>query len=357
MNLKNRMIMEEYRESKADFTQLGDVVNDVLNTLIKENNIKILEVAHRVKAEDSLAGKLELKGDKYASLSDITDILGVRIICYFSDDIDAIAAMVEKEFEIDWDNSVDKRAQLQPDAFGYLSLHYICSLTDTSKYPANVCGKKFEIQIRTILQHTWAAIEHDLGYKTDFGIPRQIVRDFSRLAGLLELADKEFMSIRDNITEYGDNIRNRIANNEADDITIDLISLREYVLHNHTMRDFLGKIAGVCNAEISDISPEVYLDQLRFLGKRTLGDMQDMLAENGEYALKLAKFSLEKTDLDILSSNVGLRYLCRAELILKGYSQEKVEEFIALSVGSTERAKRQAKHLFDVVGKIGVPEK
>jgi hypothetical protein len=85
--------------------------------------------------------------------------------------------------------------------------------------------------------------------------------------------------------------------------------------------------------------------------------MQDMLAENGEYALKLAKFSLEKTDLDILSSNVGLRYLCRAELILKGYSQEKVEEFIALSVGSTERAKRQAKHLFDVVGKIGVPEK
>jgi ppGpp synthetase/RelA/SpoT-type nucleotidyltranferase len=351
------MIMEEYRESRADFKQLGDVVNDVLKTLIKENHIKILEVTHRVKAEDSLAGKLELKGDKYASLSDITDILGVRVICYFSDDIDSVASIVEKEFEVDWDNSVDKRAQLSPDAFGYLSLHYICSLTDTSKYPENICGKKFEIQIRTVLQHTWAAIEHDLGYKTDFGIPRQIVRDFSRLAGLLELADKEFMSIRDNITAYSDNIRNRIANNEANDITIDLVSLREYVLHNHAMRDFLGKIAGVCNAEISDISPEVYLDQLHFLGKRTIGDLQDMLAENGEYALKLAKYSLGNTDLDILSSNVGLRYLCHAELVLKGYEQEKVQEFIAISVGNAERARKQTKRLLDIAGKIGVPKK
>jgi ppGpp synthetase/RelA/SpoT-type nucleotidyltranferase len=351
------MIMEEYRESRADFAMLGDIVSEILNSSIKENDTKILEVAHRVKAEDSLAGKLELKGDKYTSLADITDILGVRVICYFSDDVDAIASMVEKEFEIDWDNSVDKRAQLRPDAFGYLSLHYICSLTDTKKYPENVCFKKFEIQIRTILQHTWAAINHDLGYKSDFGVPRQITRDFSRLAGLLELADKEFMSIRDNINDYGDEIRRRIANNEADDVSIDLVSLNEYVLHNHEMRKFLEKIASLCNAEISDISPEVYLEQLRYLGKHTIGDLQDMLAGDGDYALKLAEYSLKNTDLDILSSNVGLRYLCRAELVLKGYEPEKADEFIAISVGSLERARKQTKRLFEIAGKIGVPRK
>jgi hypothetical protein len=82
-----------------------------------------------------------------------------------------------------------------------------------------------------------------------------------------------------------------------------------------------------------------------------------MLAENGEYALKLAKYSLGNTDLDILSSNVGLRYLCHAELVLKGYEQEKVQEFIAISVGNAERARKQTKRLLDIAGKIGVPKK
>jgi ppGpp synthetase/RelA/SpoT-type nucleotidyltranferase len=354
MNLKNRMIMEEYREARADFIQLGDIVSQMLKASLREKKIRAFAVEHRVKEEKSLAGKLELKGEKYASLADITDILGARVICYFSDDVDTVAALIEKHFEIDWENSVDKRAQLRPDTFGYLSLHYICSLPDNGSYPKNVCGRKFEIQIRSILQHTWAAINHDLGYKSDFGVPKQITREFSRVAGLLEIADKEFVEIRDNIRSYGDEIRRRIADNEADEISIDLVSLNEYVLHNHAMRAFLSKIAALCHAEISDISPEVYLAQLQYLGKKTLGDLQKMLDENGSFALRLAAYTLEKTDLDILSSNVGLRYLCRAELILKGYSPERVEEFIAISVGDKERAKRQAKHLFDVCEKIGV---
>jgi ppGpp synthetase/RelA/SpoT-type nucleotidyltranferase len=354
MNLKNRMILEEYRAARGDFVQLGDIVSQLLKNTVRERNIEVLAVEHRVKEEHSLAGKLELKGDKYASLADITDILGARIICFFSDDVDTVAAAIEQMFVIDRANSVDKRAQLRPDAFGYLSLHYICSLPEDGTYPANVCGKKFEIQIRSTLQHTWAAINHDLGYKSEFGVPKPIVRDFSRVAGLLEIADREFVRIRDSIHSYGDDIRRRIADNEADEITIDLVSLNEYVLHNREMRAFLGEIAGLCHAEISDISPEVYLDQLHFLGKKTLGDVQQMLQANHDLALRLAAYTLEKTDLDILSSNVGLRYLCRAELVRTGYTAEQVEQFLALSVGDRQRAKKQAKHLFDVCARIGV---
>ena len=187
MNLKSKIIMEEYREQKANFVELGNVVSDLLRNIVKDNNIEVLAVEHRVKAEQSLAGKLELKGDKYTSLEDITDILGTRIICFFSDDVDKVADNIQKYFDIDWENSVDKRAQLRPDAFGYLSLHYICSLPNNGKYPKELCGKKFELQIRSILQHTWAAINHDLGYKSDFGIPKRITRDFSRIAGYIEV--------------------------------------------------------------------------------------------------------------------------------------------------------------------------
>lgn len=352
MNLKNKMIMEEYRKQRTDYLKLSEIVVDLLQNSVKKNDIEVLAVEHRVKTEDSLAGKLELKGEKYFSLSDITDILGARIICFFADDVDKVATLIEKMFEVDWDNSVDKRAQLDPNAFGYLSLHYVCSLPENGIYPEELCGKKFEIQIRSTLQHTWAAINHDLGYKSEFGVPKKIIREFSRIAGLLEIADEEFISIRDNIHLYGDEIRQKIADNQADQVLIDMVSLKEYMKLNKEMRGFLSELAAINKAEIQEISPESYLEQLVWLGKRNLGDLQQMLEENKQLAFALAKYTLDKTDLDILASNVGLRYLCRAELLNKHYPQEKIEDFIALSTGDSKRAVRQAQHLLDVYEKV-----
>ena len=274
---------------------------------------------HRVKQEASLAGKLERKSDKYRSLEDLTDILGARVVCFFGDDVDRIGKMIEELFVVDWENSVDKRALIKANSFGYLSLHYICSLRDEQGYPAELCGKKFEIQVRTTLQHTWASIEHDMGYKSEFGIPRIAVRQFARIAGLLELADDEFVRVRDTVNAYTDDIRQKIANDDADDVLIDSVSLQEYVLHNKRMRIFIGELAAIGGSEISEISPENYIEQLRWLGKKNLGDMELLLVENHDLALALAREALENTDLDILSSSVGLRFLCRAELLNKKY--------------------------------------
>lgn len=346
MDLKCKMIMEEYRDQKADFTELGNVVRSILTSELKKKNISPLAIEHRVKEENSLAGKLELKGEKYGSLADITDILGARVIVFFSDEIDEIAKIVESIFEIDWDNSVDKRAIIKPDAFGYLSLHYICSLPEDSEYPNNICGKKFEIQIRTTLQHTWAVINHDLGYKTNFGVPRKVTRDFSRIAGLLEIADEQFVKIRDDIEVYESDVRERIANDSADDLSIDNVSLNEYIKLNKNMMSFLFELSALSgNAEISHISAEPYIEQLAFLGVKTLGDLSKMLSENKDLALKIASKTLETTDLDILSSNVGLRFLCRAKLINDNYSQDQIVSFIKLTLNDDARANRQAKRI------------
>lgn len=345
MNLKDRMIVETYRRQRQDFLRLGDVAASLLKQQLKSAEIDTLAVEHRVKEEASLAGKLERKSDKYRSLEDITDILGIRVICFFSDDVDKVGKVVEKLFTVDWANSVDKRALINANSFGYLSVHYICALPESGEYPPELCGRKFEIQVRTTLQHTWACIEHDMGYKSEFGIPRVAVRQFARIAGLLEMADDEFVRVRNTVRAYTEDIRQKIINDDADDVLIDGVSLQEYVLRNRKMREFLDDIARICGAEISEISPENYMEQLQWLGKKTLGDLERLMEENRDLALSLAKASLENTDLDILSSSVGLRFLCRAELLNKKYSEAQIAAFLMLSVGDEVRATRMARSL------------
>lgn len=353
MDLKCKMIMEEYREQKPDFIELGNIVFYFLSNSLKENDIYPLAVEHRVKEERSLAGKLELKGEKYSSLSDITDILGLRVICFFSDEIDKVAKIVESKFDIDWENSVDKRAVIKPDVFGYLSLHYICSLPNNGEYPENLCGKKFEIQIRTTLQHTWAVINHDLGYKTNFGVPRAVTRNFSRIASILEIADEQFVRVRDDIADYEADVRDKIANDTVEGITIDNVSLNEYIKLNKNMHKFMAELSAVCdNAEISNISAEPYIEQLAFLGVKTLSDLSKMLHENKDTAIKLAQRMLQNTDLDILSSNVGLRFLCRAELINKNYDFDQIVEFMGITLADKSRAERQAKRVINLAKEI-----
>ncbi|MEG0824821.1 MAG: RelA/SpoT domain-containing protein [Oscillospiraceae bacterium] len=342
MNQKDKSIMEEYSNAKHDFVQLGDVVSNLLRDVVKQSGIQVLTIEHRVKEAGSLEGKLALKGDKYRSLSDITDILGARVVCFFADDVDRIAQFIENTFEVDRENSVDKRAQLDPTAFGYLSLHFICSLPFGKGYPDEICGKKFEIQVRSALQHTWSAIFHDVGYKSDFDLPRQVVRDYSRLAGLLELADEKFVYIRDYMANYSKEVKEKIANNQGDELKIDMVSLREYMQHNISMHNLLKELAAICGSEINDTNPQLYIDQLAWLGKTTLGDLHQMLDDNHGTAVQLAKCALEGSELDILSSTVGLRFLCQAELLRGGYSEERVAEFLALSGKSKARAQSGA---------------
>ena len=108
MNLKCRLILEDYRKQRNDFIKLGDTVHTMLSDIVKELGLTVLAVEHRVKEERSLAGKLERKGDGYNTLEDITDILGCRVVCFLSDEIDKIGQKVEERFVVDWENSSDK---------------------------------------------------------------------------------------------------------------------------------------------------------------------------------------------------------------------------------------------------------
>ena len=167
------MILEEYQSALPELERLLEEVLTKLREALVRNEMLVTTVEGRVKTQKSLEGKLALKGGKYATLSDVTDLVGARIVTFYTDDVDRIAAMVEQLFEVDWNNSVDKRMLHQLDTFGYNSLHYVCTLPGYTY--------RFELQLRITLQHAWASINHDIGYKTGVEIPHDYLRRINRL--------------------------------------------------------------------------------------------------------------------------------------------------------------------------------
>ena len=309
MDLHTEMLLEEYREAVPVFERMQTEVMQTLRDALARNGLVVTAVEARIKTEESLTGKLALKGAKYATLSDITDILGARIITFYTDDVDRIAAMAEQLFEIDWNNSVDKRKLHQLDSFGYNSLHYICRLPGYDY--------RFELQLRTTLQHAWASINHDTGYKSGVEIPREYMRRINRLAGMLEMADDEFSRIRTEITDYRRRVQQLVQNGKLDDVLLDGDTFRSY-LQAKPFDRLNQRIAAINQAEIQEVPLTRYLRVLKALGCATLGDVSRMRNKYEEDAYALARHQLGNTDLDILSSAVGLQNICIVCILSQG---------------------------------------
>lgn len=294
-------LMQQYRELRPTLDELAEDAYDTMRRALREQGIYVTAMEHRVKTEKSLAGKLELKGVKYKTIDDITDLVGLRVITFYNDDVDKVAAIAKRIFDIDWKESVDKRKLHQLDSFGYNSLHYICRL--------NSGGPRFELQMRTALQHVWSTIEHDTGYKGNVKYPREYMRQFSRLAGMLELIDDEFSRLRMSLNDYRRQIQSLVKNGQLDDVLLSADTFRSY-LDLHPFDRLNRRIAAVNQAEIYPVSLMPFLPLLESFGFETLGDVQHFIDENSDDAHQLALTQLAVTDLDILSSSAALQYLC-----------------------------------------------
>ena len=320
LDLHNQMLLEEYRSRMPEYVLLRHAVMQQLDNIVSKVDIDLNQMESRIKAEQSLIGKLQRKGHKYQSLRDITDILGVRIITYYNEDVDRIASMVEKYFDIDWANSVDKRKMHQFDSFGYNSLHYICRIPkstycDPSHPELNEIS--FELQMRTALQHIWSDIQHGLGYKLDIETPVEYHRALSRLAGMLELADNEFSRIRADITAHRRHVGALLEQGRLEDIPLDGDTFSAY-LRQHPFDKLNRYIASINNAEIYASSAMNYLPILRHLGMKTLADVEQMKQANYDDAYQLALSWLGPLDIDILSETIGIQNLCIVHIIKNG---------------------------------------
>lgn len=232
-------------------------LHNLIVELIKGQDTHFHIIEKRTKTIESFKSKIERKKDKYLDpLNEITDLTGLRIILYYHDDIDRVIRMIKKEFTIDEINSNYKKANSSPDVFGYTSTHIIVSInnergawTEWSKYSL----LKAEIQIKTVLQHAWASISHALQYKSKEDIPSKLQRQLFRLAGLFELADEEFLSIRDKHFQLLDKI-GAIENIEKSNNDINLLTIEKYITDSALVSELFGIAINTGFSDIKNLS-------------------------------------------------------------------------------------------------------
>lgn len=192
-----RAFLQRYPTEYATLRDRAVLLEAYLKKLLDPGNFDLHTITARAKSPDSVRAKVLRKGYGHPSMQ-MTDRLAARVITYFAGDVDKVAEDLRSMLEVRDKDSSDKRASLALREFGYRSVHLVA----TPK-PANLGldfvglkGQRFELQIRSVLEHAWAEIEHEVIYKAGRGSGGEERRRFSAIAGTLELLEQEFGSLR-----------------------------------------------------------------------------------------------------------------------------------------------------------------
>ncbi len=272
-----RAAIADYFPRHAFYQDLASVVKRILEEAIKRRGIKVLSVFARAKDPGSLGKKavqrdeLDPAKPKYPRpLEQITDLAGVRIITYFPDTLAQIDQVLSDEFRIV--ERSDKGAKLiEEERLGYQSIHYLVKLSQArSQLPEYepFADDITEIQVRTILQHAWAEIEHDIRYKSASVIPSEIKHRFMALAGMLEIGDREFQAIQDADRELTADALSKVEGGELAGVEITPDALKA----------FLDKKLGP-DGRMSEYSYNWTARMLKGLGFATLEQVEECISD------------------------------------------------------------------------------
>jgi len=163
----------------------------------------------------------------------ITDLLGVRIICPFIEDLQVAEDIISKNFEI---TERELKGHYTFKEFGYESIHLLIKIPDEFITQYGDPGTDIaEIQIRTILQDAWAEVEHELVYKAEFSpFDEPMKRKLAAVNASLSLADIIFQEIRSYQRKYSVEMEKRRGSffQKIEESTDDLLFTSQQAVKN-----------------------------------------------------------------------------------------------------------------------------
>lgn len=292
----------DYQPLSGVLTQMGPKVVGLIQSLLGSTNVGVLDVSHRVKTMESATKKIDASGGRFETFRDLHDMLGVRVVTYLQSDVEEVVETLSENFDVDAGRSSNKASMLDPDRFGYLSHHLVVKLNGaraTLGEYKQYADTYFEIQVRSILQHAWAQIEHDLGYKSPSGIPAPLKRRFARLAGLLETADVEFDALTYEATRHAALVRAVVTGGGKAAIDQDSI-------HALAMQDGVIRRAdlAICAAVGATLEPTMHTvmastraDELTLVGYSTTEEVEQDVADQFDGLVQFASSWLSGTGI------------------------------------------------------------
>ena len=213
----------KYREKQNDYASFAKAVTTFLrDNVVKEVKSELKFKVHTVEGREKSIGKFRIKvsepSDKDPNIpkypeplsgipkKGITDLSGSRVITFLLEDLQPLDRIIQQKFEVI--ERTDKfEALAKAEKFGYQGIHYLVKANQVTEIPDKEkyisLGLVAEIQIKTILEHAWAEIEHSVydirKHNPKIKLPPETSRRFQALAGLLEIADREFQNVNSNL--------------------------------------------------------------------------------------------------------------------------------------------------------------
>ncbi len=192
---EEQTILEFEMLNRAAIQQIclkAEILNDEFKTRYARNPIHHVE--SRLKSRKSIARKLIKKGVAPTienAVEHINDAAGIRVVCCYIDDVYHVADMLCAQQDL---QLIERKDYIQEPSYnGYRSLHLDFRvpvyLSDFCRYTTA------EVQLRTVAMDFWASLEHDIRYKSDKNIPRNIAQEMLRCADDIALIDGKMQAI------------------------------------------------------------------------------------------------------------------------------------------------------------------
>lgn len=260
-------LQARYGDEKPRLERVRAAMVEQLSALVDDANLTLgVPIESRVKSWASINGKIQRKGLAPSGLDELDDLIGVRLIFLFQEDVAKFKqSFLGRGFEVFSDE--DASLRLRESEFGYQSHHYVVAMPDGWRgVPtlANLVGQKVELQVRTLAQHIWAAASHKLQYKREEGVPPPVRRTINRVSALLETVDLELSRVLVERQAYID------SPESSGDGRLDVTAI-EAVLD------------GIYPASNKDLHGENYaelLDDLLQLGVSTKAELKRLVQQN-----------------------------------------------------------------------------
>lgn len=182
------VFIQPYEDALKNIRVRVEVLNDDYRR--KYQNYPIHHVQDRIKKKESIEQKLARRGcecDVESARDCLTDISGIRVICYFVRDIYAVVSLLKKQTDIVVIKECDYISHPKPN--GYRSYHIVFGVpvyhTDGMEY------YPVEIQLRTMSMDLWASMEHRICYKGSRNTEAKVAREFREYAEYLKNMEEE----------------------------------------------------------------------------------------------------------------------------------------------------------------------